>query len=108
DKAKMKKEHDYWYLLPPSLQPFFVQPYGYAEDAAGASYRMERLAMPDMAIQWVHGAVVAEDFARFLDRVFAFLAARPERSVAPAEARRVADALYRDKLVQRIESLKAL
>ncbi|MFT4622152.1 MAG: hypothetical protein ACI8PZ_000808 [Myxococcota bacterium] len=109
DRDKMKREHDYWYLLPPSLQRFVVQPYGYVDDGAEASYRMERLNMPDMAVLWVHGpaAVSTEALGALLDVVFDWFAARPTRS-DPAAARAAAEALYVTKLDQRMAALLQL
>lgn len=109
DRAKMKKEHDWWYQLPPRLQRFGVQPFDHAEDAAGASYRTERWMVPDMGLLWVHGpeAVPEDAFAAFLDAVAEWLTERPTKR-DPALARARAEALYVEKVERRMGDLLAL
>lgn len=99
DRTKMKREHDYWYQLPPELQRFVVQPYGFEETATGARYRMERYVVPDMAILWIHDALGPAEFQTFLDAVFAWVDAVPKR----AEDRSAE--LYLDKVDQRFAAL---
>jgi len=88
DADKMKREHDWYTLLPPALQRFAVQPYDLQIDEAGASYRMERLRIPDAAIQWVHGEAGLPDDAALilLDAVFDWIHARPVRKDPSAAA----------------------
>jgi hypothetical protein len=106
--AKMRSEHDFWYLLPPELQRFFVQPFQLTASATSASYRMERLNVPDLAVLWVHGpdAMPDEAFGDFLDAVFEWLGERPRRT-DPAGARAIAEDLYVTKLHRRVEELLA-
>ncbi len=105
DKNKMRREASYHGLLPEEVRHFFVQPYGYQEDAEGASYRMRRLYIPDMAVQWVHRAFSPADFERFLDHVLNFLRARPVREVGAERAGAVARQLYVTKVRERIDAL---
>lgn len=109
DRVKLRREHDWWYHLPPALQRFAVQPYGYEQDVAGASYQMERLAIPDFAVLWVHGpdAVPDDVFAAFLDAVTDWFVERPTRVVPAEEATAKALALYVDKVETRVERLLA-
>src|SRR5262249_8545867 len=67
DKAKLRREYDFYGLLPPLMQMFFVQPFEMKDEGEFASYRMERLFMPDAALQWLHSAFDAGEFERFLD-----------------------------------------
>lgn len=90
DKDKIRREARYHGLLPEEVRHFFVQPRGYQEDEEGASYRMRRLYVPDVAVQWVHRAFSSADFDRFLDHLLHFLRARPVRDVGGAEAGAVA------------------
>ena len=108
DKDKIRREHDYWTLLPPPAQRFFVQPFDYRDDGATASYRLERLNVPDAALQWIHGSVDAPALGCLLDAAFAFLGAAPRREVGAAAARAAAEAAYCDKLDQRMARLMAL
>lgn len=108
DREKLAREFRFHGLLPPALQMFFVQPFDFHDDGERASYRMERLGVPDMALQWVHGALSQGEFERFLDRVFHFVTLRPSRRADPGEMERARRALYVDKVEARIRQLKAL
>jgi len=106
DRAKLKREFDFYHLSPPAMQMFLVQPFDFKDDGQTASYRMERLSVPDMSLQWVHGAFQEAEFERFLDHIFFFIGARPERLTPAAEVRRVQDDLYIAKVEQRLAALK--
>ena len=102
DKDKIRREARYHTLLPEEVRHFFVQPYGHDEDADGGSYRMRRLYVPDVAVQWVHRAFSPVDFGRFLDHALHFVASRPTREVGEARARAVAEDLYVTKVRERV------
>jgi hypothetical protein len=106
DKVKLRREYDYFSLLPEHLQRFFVRPFGFEDSGQWASYRMERLLLPDMAIQWIHGSLTVEEFDRFLDQVFHFIEERPRRSVGVDEVKACADGLYLRKLDDRMAALR--
>jgi hypothetical protein len=108
DAEKMRREYDVFGLLPDALKPFFVQPFDFSEDADGASYRMRRLFVPDLAVQWVHHAFTETQFAQMLEHVFHFVDVRPRRDVGADAARKRADELYVDKLDARISQLLSL
>ena len=108
DRAKLRREYDYYRLLPPRMQMFLVQPFDFEDDGDSASYRMERVSMPDMSLQWLHGSFQADEFERFLQHFFYFIRVRPERSVDQATSAAVRDALYVEKVTARIAALKAL
>lgn len=108
DKDKMRREARFYELLPPEMQPFFVQPYGYEENASGASYSMRRLYIPDVAVQWVHHAFSPVDFERFLDQALHVLEVRPLRPAPAEELRAVARSLYVTKLQRRLDQLLAM
>jgi len=107
DKAKLTREFQFYGLLPPLMQMFFVQPFDLKDEGEAASYRMERLFTPDVALQWLHGAFEPDEFERFLDKAFYFLSIRPHRAVPAAEAGAVFDDLYVTKVEARITQLKA-
>jgi hypothetical protein len=108
DRAKLKREFDFYKLAPPGMQMFLVQPFDFRDDGVTASYRMERLQVPDMALQWVNGALNASEFDAFLARMFHFLDSRPVKEVGGAEAERIRRALYVDKVRERIDAFKAM
>lgn len=86
---------------------WFVMPYDYREDANGASYTMERYHMTDIAIRFVHGAVSTEELSDILDKLFYFINIRGRKQVSEKEAKAVADALYVEKLKERMADLKS-
>ncbi|TVQ86540.1 MAG: hypothetical protein EA397_20290 [Deltaproteobacteria bacterium] len=104
DRQKLLREHDYWYLLPPSLQRFVVQPFDYAEDKGGASYKMEYLTIADFATMWIHGASTVDRraFEGLLDGIFGWFAERGTKRVSPEIARARAEQLYVTKVQQRV------
>ena len=105
--AKLRREFQYYALLPPALQMFFIQPYDFSLEKGGASYKMERLFVPDMALQWIHGSLDELNLERFLDKVFYYISVRPLRRVSTDCARAVHQNAYRDKVVARLGQLKA-
>jgi hypothetical protein len=107
-KQKLRSEHALYRLLPDAMRMFFIQPYDYEEDAEFASYKMERLFVPDMALQWIHGSVDEVDLNRFLDKIFYFLSIRPVRRASGGTAQAVHDDAYRRKVSRRLEEFKAL
>jgi hypothetical protein len=108
DRAKLKREFNFYRLLPPTMQMFMVQPFDFNDDGDTASYRMERIGVPNMAVQWVQGAFQMPEFEQFLRHIFHFIAIRPEQRVGKKEAAAICDALYVDKVKTRISMLKRL
>lgn len=106
DREKLRREYELYRLLPPSIQMFFVQPFDFQDDGETASYSMERLVIPDMALQWVHSGFHRDEFERFLKHIFHFIAIRPERRASRAEMEAVRRALYVEKVATRIAALK--
>lgn len=108
DRTKLKREYEYYRLLPPRMQMFIVQPFEFEDDGKTASYRMERVSVPDMSLQWLHGAFQQEEFDRFLQHIFHFISFRPERTVDRRQSAAVRDDLYVEKVKARIAALKSL
>jgi hypothetical protein len=109
DRDKIRREHAFFGLLPESMQPFFLQPFDYREEPdGGASYRTRRLFVPDLAVQWVHGALTEPQFEQLIGHLFHFADLRPERDVGREQAAAAADALYLDKVRERIDALLGL
>lgn len=106
DRAKLRREYQLFELLPPQMQMFFIRPFDFTEDATTASYRMERLFVPDMAVQWLHGALTPVEFGRFLDQVFYFVTTRSRRAAQAGEAEKVIQSLFVDKVRDRVEAIK--
>lgn len=108
DVTKLRREFAFYGLLPPEMQMFFVQPFDFREASDRASYRMERLHIPDTALQWLHGALDRDEFGRFLDQLFFFLRLRASRPAAKGEAEAQVEALFVDKVRERVAALKEL
>ena len=105
DREKIRREYRFFSLLPEEAQPFFLQPYDFQEDDSGASYRLRRLFVPDLAVQWVHRALSGPEFEQLLGHLFNFVATRPSRSVDAPAARGIAQELFVDKVETRIDQL---
>lgn len=108
DRAKLKREFDFYQAVPPRMRMFLVQPFDFEDDGHTASYRMERLSVPDMALQWVHGAFQPHEFERFLRHMFYFLENRPAKQVTRPDAVAAQDELYLRKVRDRITQFKTL
>ncbi|WP_188053211.1 hypothetical protein [Sphingosinithalassobacter sp. CS137] len=108
DRTKLKREFDFHALIPPEMRMFFLTPFDFAEDEQSARYQMERLFVPDMALQWIHSGLQQKEFEQFLDRLFYFVSRRAERPASQEEVAAVADALYWRKVEERIEQLRKL
>ena len=107
-KKKIKSEHDFYYLIPESMKHWFVTPFDYNETEEYASYKMERINTPDIALQWVHEAISVEDFECLLDKLFFFINSRASKPVDSATYRKIMDDLYIKKVKDRIASLKEM
>lgn len=107
-KEKIKAEYNFYYFLPDNMKMWFVMPYDYKESEDGASYKMERYHMTDIAIRFVHGAVSTDEMRDILDKLFYFIRLRKCKAVSAAAAKEVADELYLTKLKSRMEDLKKL
>ena len=106
DKQKIKKEYMYYQLLPEDAKKWMVLPYNYTETEKDASYTMERIFMPDLAIRWTHGAITKKEFTMILEKIFYYIKTRKEKVISKEEYRKIADDLYINKLEKRVEQLK--
>lgn len=107
NKEKIKCEFAYFSLIPQSMKRWFVVPFDYKETETHASYSMERIYSPDMALQWVHNAISYQEFDTFLQKIFTFVAARPDKTTPQKEVMALRDRLYISKLQKRIAELEA-
>lgn len=108
NKKKIKREFEYYYLLPENMKMWYVMPFHYVEDEQKASYMMERYHMTDIAIRYVHGAITQDEFRDILDKLFYFLKNRKEKEVPHEIYAENANELYLKKVENRIEQLKQL
>jgi hypothetical protein len=108
DKLKMKAEYTLYSLLPETMKQFFVIPFNYKESGERASYTMERLLIPDMALQWINGSMSMCEFDVFLKKVFSFIACRLTRETGDGELDRIWRETYIEKVDTRIRRLKQM
>lgn len=108
DRNKMRSEYEFYDRVPPEFQMFLVQPFDFNDDGKTASYRMERVTQPDMALQWVNRAFTKPEFEAFLRHFFYFISVRPTRSCTSDVASAEEERLYVDKVLSRIGDLKAM
>lgn len=106
DRQKIKKEYDFYYLLPDDMKPWFVMPYDYQDDGTTASYCMKRYHMADLALRFVHGAIDTKEFEKLMEIIFYFLKSRSAKSITKEEYRKKADELYLTKVRDRVKQLK--
>lgn len=108
NKKKIKAEYTFYHLLPDDMKYWFVMPFHYVEAENSASYTMERLHMTDLAIKWVHSSMDEIEFEALMDKYFFFFRSRYEKICTNEEYQRIADALYVNKVKERLETLKKL
>ncbi len=108
NKAKIKAEYDFYRLLPDRMKSFFVMPYDYSENEDGASYRMERINAPDLAIRYVHGSIDRKQFDTVLKKLFHFLKIREKRTVDAEKFLNTRRSLYKDKPIERIREFEEM
>ncbi|MCR5651280.1 MAG: aminoglycoside phosphotransferase family protein [Lachnospiraceae bacterium] len=106
DKGKIKREYDFYGLLPDDMKPWFVMPYDYMETADSASYSMKRYHMADLALRWVHGAITPKEFDKLLEIIFYFLSHRARRQISAQEYNKTSEKLYLTKVRERVALLK--
>lgn len=102
DKDKMRREHAVYGLLPAELKPWFLPSLGLVDEGETASYSLERLYVPDLAIQWIHGSFDCHSFAALLGRLRRYVQQRPVQPGDPAATR----ALGPGKVTERLARLR--
>ncbi len=106
--VKIEAEYTYYQLLPEAMKRWFISPYDLQVAEGRASYRMERLQVADVALQWTNASVGPRDFSVLLERALAFLDDRSRKPVAASTSEQVVDQLYVSKLDERIEALRRM
>ena len=107
DIAKMRGEYRYFHVVPEPMKRFLLPTFDYAETADSASYAMEKLSVPDAAIQMVHHAFDEASFGTLLEAFFAFVAARGHNTVGRSVAREAARTEILGKMHARLDMFAA-
>jgi len=107
DVAKIRAEYRYFHIVPEAMKRFLLPTFDYVEQADSASYAMEKLSVPDAAIQMVHHAFDEASFGALLGAFFAFIAARGQRPLGAAAVRDVARRDILGKMHARLDAFTA-
>jgi hypothetical protein len=107
DKLKIEKEYRFYHLIPDRMKAWFVMPYDFKVETDYASYTMERLNVPDMALQWIHNAVSERELSLFLDKVGSFIKNRPNREISSQAYENRFKELYLNKVLERMDKLRS-
>ncbi|MDR3387945.1 MAG: hypothetical protein P4L92_12920 [Rudaea sp.] len=105
DIAKMHAEYRYFHIVPEAMKRFLLPTFDYVESGSQASYAMEKLSIPDAAIQMVHFAFNEASFGTLLTSFFSFVAARAQRKCGVAAARETARTEILGKMHTRLDTL---
>jgi hypothetical protein len=105
DISKIKKEYTYYHLLPNNMKQWSVMPINYREENGNASYDMERLYIPDMAVRWIHKSISLNEFSQFLDKIFYYISNRESRCIDSESYLLKQNELYLKKTNDRINNL---
>lgn len=108
DKEKIRKEYLYYHLLPDELKTWFVMPYNLVVEEDFATYKMERLNVPDVALQWIHQSITIKEFDAFIAKVFNYVTNRPKRIINKQDYYNRFENLYYQKVIDRIEQFRNL
>lgn len=108
DIEKIRKEYSYYHLIPDELKSWFVMPYNLRLENDFATYTMERLNIPDVALQWIHNSMNSREFKIFLNKIFNYLSLRPKNNIDKHTYLERFYKLYYQKVIDRVENLKKL
>lgn len=108
DKVKIRKEYLYYHLLPDELKIWFVMPYNLVVEKDFATYKMERLNVPDAALQWIHHSISVKEFEVFISKIFNYVTNRPENIINKRDYYNRFEKLYYHKVIERLEQFSKL
>lgn len=106
NKEKLRREYEFYGLLPDEMKMWFAMPFSFTENENEASYTMQRYHMTDLAIRYVHGAISEDEFTEIMESLFRFISTRKSKEVSTEEYQENARLLYVDKVNKRIALLK--
>jgi len=103
---KIKEEYEYYYLLPETVQRFFIQPFGFTMQGEVAYYYMEYSHAKDLGLQSAAKEVSDAEFLRFLEKIQIFKNCMPDEPVLDIQVDKNARELVLEKTKERLEELK--
>lgn len=107
NRVKMAREYGFFHVVPESLKCFLLPTFDFREDSERAGYSMERINVPDAALQFIHSAFDELSFATLVDRFFDFIKARPKKEVGVAAVREQATRDILGKMDERLDECLA-
>ena len=104
---KIENEYQYYEFLPDTLKVFFLKPTEFVKNEQWCSYKLEKLNIPDVSIQWVHNSFNSKQFSILLNKLFIFVNLRPLKKVESSQTDKVVSSFYIKKVEERIVDLKS-
>ena len=98
----MAREYGFFHVVPERLKAFLLPTFDFTEDEERAGYSMERLNVPDAALQFIHFAFDERSFATLVGRFFDFIGARPTQEIGVAAMREQAERDILGKMNERL------
>ncbi len=105
---KIEVEYLYYDFLPDQLKAFFLRPFQLEKTREWNSYKLEKLNVPDVSIQWVHNSFTEHEFKILLEKLFLFVRMRPTKQVEAGMQAEVTARFYVNKVRDRLEDLKKM
>lgn len=105
DRGKMHGEYRFFHIVPETMKRFLLPTFGFTDNGTTASYAMERLAVPDAALQLVHHSFSPRSFDNLMALFFEFDQVRERRPMPAADVRAVAAEAIIGKTVRRLDDL---
>lgn len=107
DKKKMFAEYSYYGHLDDAMKLYFLPTFGFTEEGDRAQYSLERLKIPDVALQWIHFSLSDKEFEILIKKLFQFVATRIHKEVSALEYSKQTEDLYIHKVLERFDKLIA-
>lgn len=104
---KIENEYLFYDFLPDDLKVFFLKPFQLEKHPEWCSYKLEKLNVPDVSIQWIHDSFTEAEFKILLDKLFLFVSKRPKKKVT-AQPEEAVNKFYITKVSDRIRELKQM
>jgi len=107
NKTKMAREYGFFQVVPETLKCFLLPTFDYRDEGERAGYSMERLNVPDAAMQFIHAAFDEQSFTTLADRFFDFIKARPQKNIGAPAVREQATRDILGKMDDRLDEFLA-
>ena len=103
---KIKKEYNYYHLLPDHMKIWFIMPFDLQVTSNHASYKMEKCNTTDLALRYIHNSLSPNELNTILDKLFYFIKHREQQKVSKEQYIDMKEDLYINKVEARLKLLK--